>query len=547
MASLHKKIIYLKWLAPLLALFLLSVMSLSAHADDKQWVETSDLALLADEYGVIWGDEYGLWEFHVTLTGDYVLEPGKIYGLYGMTIPSGVTLTIPAGSLLQLSCGPFLLEEGAKIIIQGEPDTYLENEPDSPLRFYRNDVELNGTIESSITGFMSDKSYFTMRGTIHCALDCAISHSGCFLFEGGSYCVDRGMLIRESSDMESFVRATGGSFSPAPLDAWLTDGYEAIRQADGSYLIEESSAGELSQAEQFLKKAKGIIRYNAKDHQMWIALGFLAIVAVYMVYMFLRQSLKSKLISLIAVAFACGFVWYSMLGVWEKQKVAGATEYSEDNIPSTEQIKDEAADTSLAGLEVYAPGIYLVGRDLEPGEYYLESDGTADRFDSNDLYVYFSDTKDFLRPDVFAGFGRAFLELEDGQYVMVKKAYFVRADETASQQILDESGSQILLRDGEFIVGRDIAPGVYTLSNELGEYNIIQVGDDTLRRKDVCWDEYISTDSETFFELGVPGGITETPAFELKEGQHVHAHLNWYWDGGQTEGEPAKVYLRRVE
>lgn len=120
-----------------------------------------------------------------------------------------------------------------------------------------------------------------------------------------------------------------------------------------------------------------------------------------------------------------------------------------------------AAPTSAPELTsdpeaVYGPGMYLVGKDIPAGEYFVVSNtGTLDG--------YFEITEDAtgdigsIITNGTVGLN-GYVTVENGQYLKISHAYFALAE---SVPPIDWEGQYY---DGMYKVGKDIAPGTYKVS-----------------------------------------------------------------------------------
>lgn len=99
-------------------------------------------------------------------------------------------------------------------------------------------------------------------------------------------------------------------------------------------------------------------------------------------------------------------------------------DYEETRVPTAIVLENKEAE--LNGMDVYPEGIYLIGRDLEPGMYFFESNDPVYRTDERPLfYIYSSQTPDFHNKEVGAWVQRSYLELKEGSYIQVIGANFV--------------------------------------------------------------------------------------------------------------------------
>lgn len=490
-------------------------------------------------------------EGDVTLTEDYTLPENTYLNWYGgsLTIASGVTLTIPEDSFLNVSSPGecFTVEEGACIRIEGAPKVNEEEEgnPVCHLLVYASETRIDGTIESENAGLvcMVNKTY--LNGTIHAVQQFLMTDQCQVYITGGEYISGKMPMKEVYTDYyESVVEISGGRFTSDKLKGYLKPEYALIKQEDDMYeavmqvediQIEEhaATAGTASEPDSIKEKASRIWEYakglfeEAKQDSIqgdgsWVngdivvvilCVAVVVISLLLVVIDFIRSPLKKKFKILMELIIAVGVVGGGILFLWnqvQKEQHLQAEEkyadYEKTAVPAAVQLQNDKAE--LDGLEVYPEGLYLVGKDLEPGTYFFESNDPVYGVDKRPVYyVYSSDMPDFRDKEVGAWIKRSYLELREGRYIRVIGANFIKAGEQPVYAGEEKEGAHIYPA-GEYLVGYDIAPGTYQMTIE--PYNIM-ITDRDLDDKKMNFTEYDGINYE-----GGPVEIT------LKEGQHLY-------------------------
>lgn len=118
-------------------------------------------------------------------------------------------------------------------------------------------------------------------------------------------------------------------------------------------------------------------------------------------------------------------------------------EYLEDVEVTRTLIKDSLS--LMNGLEAYGPDVYQVGKDIEPGVYYLEAATLSERI--NPFYVFFSRTPDLSDREISLWVSRSYVEFESGWYITVIDANFIEAGKQAVYGPSNEETFWIKLRN----------------------------------------------------------------------------------------------------
>lgn len=522
----------------------------SGLADGQVYAKESSNLMENVEYE---GEEPVHPEGDVTLTADYTLPENTYLNWYGgsLTIASGVTLTIPENSFLNVSSPGecFTIEEGACIRIEGEPKVNEEEEgnPVCHLLVYATEVRIDGTIESENAGLvcMVNKTY--LNGTIHAVQQFLMTDQCQVYIMGGEYTSGK-MPIKEvyTDYYESVVEISGGCFTSDKLKGYLKPEYALQKQENGMYEavlregIEQEEhkavtdtasepAGIKEKASQIWEYARGLFEEAKQDSIQgdgsWIngdivvvvlCVAVVVISLLLVIIDFIRSPLKKKfkilMELLIAVGVVGGGIWFLWNQVQEElhlQVEENYADYAESTVPATIQLQNEKAE--LNGLEVYQEGIYLVGKDLEPGMYFFESSDPVYATDKRPIfYVHSSTMPDFHDKEVGAWIKRSYLELKAGNYIRVIGANFIQAGNQPLYIAEEKEGAHIYPA-GEYLVGYDIIPGTYQMT--IAPYTIM-ITDTVLEDKNMNFTEYNGISYE-----GGPAEIV------LKEGQHLYVSV----------------------
>ncbi len=508
-------------------------------------------------------DRYFQSEGDGILTSDYTLPENTMLQWHGgnLTIASGVTLTISEGSCLEMTADSitgksryFVLEEGATIRILGETALNEHGALKERLNLIHINAEINGTIESDVQGFDASCCDLRLNGTIHsngpalCVEQCEIT------FLGGEYLTNGNAVIERKYEQAfaCIVTVRGGVFSKDMGKNNLADGVKMNRRADGTYEAivipqensdntesesgnsEKQESGILAQIKSFwlgvVEKAKEVlgeaIAANGGIKEAWKKPEFIVcmimtfgIVAgfVYCVYDFIRAPWKEKLkllkeyiIVIVVVGGGFGLIWQYVNKDIEKQQALTRPQYSEDTEVVKTLIEDELS--CMNGLEAYGPGIYQVGKDIQPGVYYMEADDKNANIAP--YYVYFSQTPDFEEKEVGIWVSRSFLKLEKGWYVTVIGAHFVEAGRQKAYEPSEKDGI-FVYPAGEYLVGQDLAPGTYSYEPANEETFWMQIRDGAITAEEVSWTKYAVEDYNYYDMATIPTTITVT------EGQSI--------------------------
>lgn len=549
-----------KLLSRTLAGFLLSLLCMLSFSFHVYAAPADFTDLMAGAKYDETNDWYCQEEGDGILTEDYTLPENTTLHWYGgnLTIASGVTLTISEGSCLEMSFDPitgknrtFLLEEGATIRILGDIDYDEYGALKTRLNFIHVNVKINGTIESNVQGLDASQSDITLNGTIHsngptiCYEQCEIT------FLGGEYLANESSITERKYEQafEGIIEVYDGVFSKEMAKATLMDGITMHKREDGTYeaitIPEEES--NLSEAENTheqgslmdklknffssaVSKVKEVfneaVAANGGIKEAWkrpeflvcmiMVLGILA-GFLYYIYDFIRAPLKKKFKILIETALVIiivggGFwlIWEYVTKDLEAQQALTRPEYSEEIEVVTTFIEDKRS--YMNGLDAYGPGIYQIGKDIDPGTYYLEADDLSANI--NPFYIYFSKTPDFKEKEVGLWVSRSYVEFERGWYVTVIGAHFVKAGEQAVYEPSEIDGCPSYT-PGEYLVGRDLAPGTYSYEPNSNETFHIQVRDGAITAKEVSWTSYDSDGQNTYDMSSQP------TQFTVREGQTI--------------------------
>lgn len=500
-------------------------------------------------------------EGDMTLTEDYTLPEDTYLNWYdgSLTIASGVTLTIPGSSFLNVSNPEdrFIVEEGATIRIEGDPvrdeAEEGENNPLCHLFVYGAQTQIDGLIESENAGpvFRCNKVY--LNGTIHSVQQLFMTEQCQVIIMGGEYMTEMKSPVKEvyTDFYESVIEVKGGRFSSDKMKEFLRPEYALERQADGTFEvvmqedaentpasvtadIPAEAVGMRERAEQIWEYAKRLFMEAEQDSIQgdgtWVngdivvvilCVAVVIICLILVIIDFIRSPLKKKLKILIELAIAFVVVGGGIWFLWnqtQQELTEGAQaareekyrDYEETAVPSPISLENKYAE--LNGMDVYPEGIYLVGRDLEPGMYFFESNDPVYRTNERPIYyIYSSQTPDFHDKEVGAWVRRSYLELKEGSYIRVIGANFVKAGEQPVYEAEDKEGAYVYSA-GEYLVGYDIVPGTYQMT--AAPYDVT-VADKTLDNSSMNFTVYDGISYE--------GGPTEVT---LSDGQHVYVYVD---------------------
>lgn len=539
----------------LLSILCLLGLSFNVYAAPAEYTDLlADAQYQEDNGSYVHGKGDGI------LTEDYTLPADTTLCWNGgnLTIASGVTLTISEGSCLEMSFDSitgknrtFLLEEGATIRILGEIEKDEYGALKTRLNFIHVNVEINGTIDSNVQGLDGSCADITLNGTIHskgptvCYEQCEIT------FLGGEYLANKSSITERKYEQvfAGIIEVYGGIFSKKMAKNTLMDNVEMHKREDGNYEAiaipeEELNLSEAENTEDSsnpadkvkalfssaVNKAKDVfneavtanggIKQALKTPEFMINMimvfgilcGFL-----YCVYDFIRAPLKKKfkllweaVLVLVIVGGGFWLIWQYVTKDLEAQQALTRPEYSEDAEVVTTLIDDKLS--SMNGLEAYGPGVYQIGNDIEPGTYYLEVDNTSETV--NPFYIYFSKTPDFKEKEIGLWVSRSYVEFEKGWYVTVIGAHFVKAGEQAVYEPSEIDGS-LVYASGEYLVGRDLAPGTYSYEPTNNETFFVKLRDGAITAKEAAWTSYDSTGQNTYDMSSQPTHFT------VREGQTI--------------------------
>lgn len=543
-----------KWFFKFFLSLLITTLCLLGYSSDSYAAAAEYTDLMA---GSAYNEETGKYEHHegdVILTEDYTLPENTTLCWYNgnLTIASGVTLTLSENSFLEIGSGNdklFLLEKDATIRILGKTGLNEYNALKPRIDILHMNAEINGTIESDCQGLDGSCSNFRLNGTIHSNGPALYVEQCDIVFLGGEYWANGNAIVERKYEQAFpyFVTIYGGVFSKEMDKSHLAKGVEMHKLEDGTYEAVKLPETDSSQTTQETKenetsffgkikafclaaiqKAKEVfieaVEANGGMKEAWkrpeflilmimvfgIAAGFL-----YCVYDFIRAPLKKKfklLIEAVLVIVIVGggiwLIWEYVTKDLESQQALIRPEYTEDIEVTRSLIKD--SNSLMNNLEAYGPGIYQVGKDIEPGIYYLEASTSTERI--NPFYVFFSKTPDFKDKKIGLWVSRSYVEFESGWYITVIDANFIEAEVPAAYAPLDIDNTQ-LYPAGEYLVGKDIMPGTYSYESSNDETFWIQVRNKPMSVKEVHWTSYASEGDNTY-DMN-----TETTQITLMEGQ----------------------------
>jgi len=497
------------------------------------------------------GAEYENGEiFHpegdMILTADYTMPEDTTFYWYNgsLTIASGVTLTIPEGSCLEINSPgeSFTVEEGACIRIEGEPREDEYGRPLTNLHAAYARTQIDGSIESENAGLLCQWNKVYLNAQIHTRQTLLFMEECQVSITGGEYISEEEPLIDElyMDYYESVAEISGGVFSTDKIQSCLAKGYALQKQDEGVYeavpAAQKETASESERPAGFMERAKQIPAYAQKlfeeakgdsirEDGSWVngdivvvilCVAVVGICLLLVIIDFIRSPFKKKLKILLELSIAVGivggglmFLWHQVVEEKNMQAEKSQADYDETDVPQTMVLQKDGAE--LDGMEVYPEGTYLVGKDLEPGVYFLETvypEGKPQIF-----YVHSSASPDFTDKEVGAWAKRAYLELKDGTYIRVIGADFVRNGEQPAYESADQEGV-LQFPHGDYLVGYDIAPGRYQLTIDRGE-TVICSGT-------------MQTEAMNFARYGGTSYTQETGSTEiqLKEGDHMYVMLD---------------------
>jgi hypothetical protein len=195
----------------------------------------------------------------------------------------------------------------------------------------------------------------------------------------------------------------------------------------------------------------------------------------------------------IAVFFGIGIIGTAMED--DGQTVPTTTYEAAENHPEAAHTANlPNAKPAEPKKTVYKAGHYKVGADIPAGVYYLIEDG---------IMPYFNVTTDANGDDIlfYSVFsGNHIAEVRDGEYFKLTSCYAVPYEDAPA--VKPENG---WLKDGFYVVGRDIPAGEYKL--EAPENATLP-----------CYSIYADLRQDDLVSFGV---LESTQYVEVKEGQYL--------------------------
>ena len=156
-------------------------------------------------------------------------------------------------------------------------------------------------------------------------------------------------------------------------------------------------------------------------------------------------------------------------------------------------------------------GMYVVGKDIDPGLYFLEGSQTTE----GTFYLFEEDTSDAYHIDaVVSFFGNYFAELEKGDIIIFStpRDSVMYPVALATVEVADP------IQSGLYRVGTDIPAGTYTVTYQAGAPSEATQEPGVFVMKDLDWDD----DSVLEYYYLIEGG---SHTVTLKDGQYVELFL----------------------
>ena len=160
------------------------------------------------------------------------------------------------------------------------------------------------------------------------------------------------------------------------------------------------------------------------------------------------------------------FLAFSLLG-------RGPSSNREDNDPPETPTGTVITTGNPENDGIYREGMYAVGTDIEPGEYYI--------YCTDDIGCYFAVYKDssgtldsIIANENIDSF--AFVTVKAGQYLQVKRGNFIES----SKAVLPKADPNGFYVAGMYRVGIDIPAGEYKLVADAGDMAYVAVYKDSL-------------------------------------------------------------------
>lgn len=148
---------------------------------------------------------------------------------------------------------------------------------------------------------------------------------------------------------------------------------------------------------------------------------------------------------------------------------SNSNETANNSSTSQEQIVEEEEIEEVEDYFILNDGMYKVGKDIDPGEYILLSNGVSS------YYQVSSDStgslESIISNDNFTA--NRYITLADGQYIQIKNGCILDPEEKNID--LD---SEEMLNSGMYKVGLDIEPGEYKVK-ALGNMGYVEVANDS--------------------------------------------------------------------
>ena len=156
----------------------------------------------------------------------------------------------------------------------------------------------------------------------------------------------------------------------------------------------------------------------------------------------------------------------------EETAAIAETEAPDDNQETAEESAAPAeTEEASAAVTTYKAGMYKVGSDLPAGEYFVTSKGSlayvevaSDSTGTLDSIITNENLSSFM-----------FVTVSDGQYLTVKGATFVAAEDA----VVPEADSNGVYGSGMYRVGTDIEAGEYKVTCTNGMLAYVEVSADS--------------------------------------------------------------------
>ena len=187
----------------------------------------------------------------------------------------------------------------------------------------------------------------------------------------------------------------------------------------------------------------------------------------------------------------------------------------DDLVALQRSVNAELMSRAEANGFILAPGEYIAGKEIKPGNYYILFDRDYDSHMIGYFYIYDNADrhKDIGNGHIYSGGDSAYIKLEEGNLFVLKHAsakisVVDFSDEVKAVQVLPDNVKEI--PTGMYIIGEDFPAGKYDAfvkDDQGGEIDIYATQEDYSARK---WLMYI--------KLGLENGEGRQSMIKLEDG-----------------------------